>query len=604
MFRTVEEEEQGRGLEGKEEEAAFHVEGKGGKPLGEEDPSYELYDDPFALQEPVLDEQGNIILENQDLLQEAVVEQYEKSRVENYEESHDDAKAVEAAGREATEACLGEGIAKDIVTQEQALNYINGYMSEEEMGRLSKEQLKVIEAWSMLNMAYETAKDYIFMRGEYGEFTNEYLKELEGQMERLITFEDRTWERLEYYGWEFIYGVCETIETAGDYVAAGVVWLGGQIGAPLLLATMGEEEYEKHLAYWDRKAERILGDNWSRRQSEQNAKNHAASAFERKVGGMASALGAMGPISLLSTLNPVAGAALSGLNTAGKTSREALETGNGIGAALGYGLVAGTIDFTLNAVASTAFQARGKKGWGNEFVRRVAKTKGGDVALRTIAGTLVDTGADTFSLIAQHNLRKMYNPNYKGELGKEEVFKTIAVSLVMNGGMRLGSNLGGVYETNLQKGSRDAEYFPVDDEALKRFAGYLARRVIWIDRNKGNISFLFVFHNFFDHGILSIDYDDGQIAALHIALKMHQRQITLFNLREHGIALYAHIPEFLCVFYAECRLSSHVLFLNAAIKASAHTSNHRNLHNGRGIDERSFSQKISHRDAQCIGDYF
>ena len=163
---------------------------------------------------------------------------------------------------------------------------------------------------------------------------------------------------------------------------------------------------------------------------------------------MVSALGAMGPISLASAINPVAGVALSGLNTAGRTSREALEAGNATGAALGYGLVAGSIDFTLNAVAGKAFQARGQKGWGNEFVSRVAKTKGGDVALRTIAGTLVDTGADTFSLIAQHNLRKMYNPSYEGKLDEGEIFKTIAVSLVMNGGMRLGSNLGGVYESN------------------------------------------------------------------------------------------------------------------------------------------------------------
>ena len=447
MFREVEEGEKNEGWGMPKREAAYEVKGKGGKPLSEEDENYEFYDDPFVLQKPVLDNEGNIIQENQNLLQEAVTEQYEKSRVENYEQTHEQVKEVEEAGKEAADMCLGEGIKRDIVTQEQALNYINGYMSEEEMLELSEEQLKVIQAWSMLNMAYETAKDYIFMRGEYGEYTNEYLKSLEKQMDRLITFEDRTWERLEYYGWEFIYGVCETVETAADYVAAGMVWLGGQVGA-LMLATMGEEEYEKHLAYWDKQAAGILEDNWSRRQSEQNAKNHAASAFERKVGGMVSALGAMGPISLASAINPVAGAALSGLNTAGRTSREALEAGNTAGAALGYGLVAGSIDFTLNAVAGKAFQARGQKGWGNEFVSRVAKTKGGDVALRTIAGTLVDTGADTFSLIAQHNLRKMYNPSYEGKLDEGEIFKTIAVSLVMNGGMRLGSNLGGVYESN------------------------------------------------------------------------------------------------------------------------------------------------------------
>ena len=157
------------------------------------------------------------------------------------------------------------------------------------------------------------------------------------------------------------------------------------------------------------------------------------------------------PISLVSAINPVAGAAMSGLNTAGKTSRDAIESGNGIGDALAYGLVAGSVDFALNALSSTAFQARGAKGasWGEKFISRVAKTEGGDLALRTIAGTLVDTGADTLSLLMQHNIKKMYDPNYKETLSEEEVLKTIAVSLVVNGGMRLGTNMSkGVYETD------------------------------------------------------------------------------------------------------------------------------------------------------------
>ena len=79
----------------------------------------------------------------------------------------------------------------------------------------------------------------------------------------------------------------------------------------------------------------------------------------------------------------------------------------------------------------------------------MAQTRGGDLALRTIAGTLVDTGADTFSLLVQHNIKKMYDPNYKETLSEEEVLKTIAVSLVVNGGMRLGTNISkGVYETD------------------------------------------------------------------------------------------------------------------------------------------------------------
>ena len=189
----------------------------------------------------------------------------------------------------------------------------------------------------------------------------------------------------------------------------------------------------------------------SRGQRELNARNHSASAFERKVGELAGAFGGMVPISIVSAINPVAGAAMSGLNTAGKTSRDAIESGNGIGSALAYGLVAGSVDFALNALSSTAFQARGAKGasWGEKFISRVAKTRGGDLALRTIAGTLVDTGADTLSLLMQHNIKKMYDPNYKETLSEEEVLKTIAVSLVVNGGMRLGTNISkGVYETD------------------------------------------------------------------------------------------------------------------------------------------------------------
>ena len=133
----------------------------------------------------------------------------------------------------------------------------------------------------------------------------------------------------------------------------------------------------------------------SRGQRELNARNHSASAFERKVGELAGAFGGMVPISIVSAINPVAGAAMSGLNTAGKTSRDAIESGNGIGDALAYGLVAGSVDFALNALSSTAFQARGAKGagWGEKFVSKVAQTRGGDLALRTIAGTLgVDGG--------------------------------------------------------------------------------------------------------------------------------------------------------------------------------------------------------------------
>ena len=91
------------------------------------------------------------------------------------------------------------------------------------------------------------------------------------------------------------------------------------------------------------------------------------------------------PISIVSAINPVAGAALSGLNTAGKTSRDAVEAGNGIGSSLAYGLVAGSVDFALNALSGAAFQARGQE----KFISKVAHTKGGDLALRTIAGTLV-----------------------------------------------------------------------------------------------------------------------------------------------------------------------------------------------------------------------
>ena len=331
------------------------------------------------------------------------------------------------------------------------LNYVNGYMSEAEIAAFSDEQLRVIEAWAKLNMAYETAKDYIFMRGEYGEYTKEYLKELEQQMDRLITFESRAEEKLEYYSCEFLYGMFEAVETGWDYAVSGIAWLIGHNGAPMILAVYGEDAYQKHLDYWDKKAEEILTDNWSRRQRELNARNHSASAFERKVGELVGAFGGMLPISLVSAINPVAGAAMSGLNTAGKTSRDAIESGNGIGDALAYGLVAGSVDFALNALSSTAFQARGAKGasWGEKFISRVAKTEGGDLALRTIAGTLVDTGADTFSLLVQHNIKKMYDPNYKDTLSEEEVLKTIAVSLVVNGGMRLGTNISkGVYETD------------------------------------------------------------------------------------------------------------------------------------------------------------
>ena len=115
-----------------------------------------------------------------------------------------------------------------------------------------------------------------------------------------------------------------------------------------------------------------------------------------------------------------------------------MEAGNGIGSSLAYGLVAGSVDFALNALSSTAFQARGQGGWGEKFISKVAHTKGGDLALRTIAGTLVDTGADTFSLLLQHNIKKMYDPNYKETLSDEEVLKTIAVSLVVNGGCGWG----------------------------------------------------------------------------------------------------------------------------------------------------------------------
>ena len=268
-------------------------------------------------------------------------------------------------------------------------------------------------------------------------------------MDRLITFESRAEEKLEYYSCEFLYGLFEAVETGWDYAVSGIAWLGAHNGAPMILAFYGEDAYQKHLDYWDKKAEEILTDNWSRRQRNQNARNHSASAFERKVGEMVGAFGGMLPISLVSAINPVAGAAMSGLNTAGKTSRDAIESGNGIGDALAYGLVAGSVDFALNALSSTAFQARGQGGWGEKLVSRVAKTRGGDLALRTIAGTLVDTGADTLSLLMQHNIKKMYDPNYKETLSEEEVLKTIAVSLVVNGGMRLGTNMSkGVYETD------------------------------------------------------------------------------------------------------------------------------------------------------------
>ena len=43
----------------------------------------------------------------------------------------------------------------------------------------------------------------------------------------------------------------------------------------------------------------------------------------------------------------------------------------------------------------------------------------------------------------------MYDPNYKETLSDEEVLKTIAVSLVVNGGMRLGTNISkGNYEVD------------------------------------------------------------------------------------------------------------------------------------------------------------
>ncbi|MEY8382258.1 hypothetical protein AALG83_03720 [Christensenellaceae bacterium 44-20] len=450
VFNRVQEEER-REQQQQKEEPAFHVEGKGDKPLSEDDPNYELYHDPFAMQEPVVDDQGNIIREDQDLLQEALTGQYQQEREEAYEQTHDPVKAIVEDGISDVEQCLEDGIPKDLVTQDLALNYVNGYMSEVEKAALSRDQRRVIEAWSKLNMAYETAKDYIFMKGEYGEYTKEYLKELEQQMDRLITFESRAEEKLEYYSCEFLYGLFEAVETGWDYVVSGIAWLGAHNGAPMILAFYGEDAYQKHLDYWDKKAEGILTDNWSRRQREQNARNHSASAFERKVGELVGAFGGMVPISIVSAINPVAGAAMSGLNTAGKTSRDAIESGNGIGDALAYGLVAGSVDFALNALSSTAFQARGAKGasWGEKFISRVAKTEGGDLALRTIAGTLVDTGADTFSLLVQHNIKKMYDPNYKETLSEEEVLKTIAVSLVVNGGMRLGTNISkGVYETD------------------------------------------------------------------------------------------------------------------------------------------------------------
>ena len=113
----------------------------------------------------------------------------------------------------------------------------------------------------------------------------------------------------------------------------------------------------------------------SRGQRELNVKNHSASAFERKVGELVGAFGGMIPTAIVSAINPIAGTAMSGLNTAGKTSRDAIESGNGIGSALAYGLIAGSVDFALNALSGAAFQARGAKGisW-----REVCKQSGAD----------------------------------------------------------------------------------------------------------------------------------------------------------------------------------------------------------------------------------
>ena len=129
VFNRVQEEER-REQQQQKEEPAFHVEGKGDKPLSEDDPNYELYHDPFAMQEPVVDDQGNIIREDQDLLQEALTGQYQQEREEAYEQTHDPVKAIEEDGISDVEQCLADGIPKDLVTQDLALNYVNGYMSE------------------------------------------------------------------------------------------------------------------------------------------------------------------------------------------------------------------------------------------------------------------------------------------------------------------------------------------------------------------------------------------------------------------------------------------------------------------------------------------
>lgn len=281
---------------------------------------------------------GEDIMRPEDKIVLDYADRRKKEGTEWFEENRKDIAKIVQNVDKIYEAYTKGGYQKDSVTFDEAINYSQGYFSEEDLKQFTAEQIEQLEIYAMLLQTHDSALQYITSYGENDIYTYEYVRELNQMMDDIVKYNPNAGDKVAYYTSEFASGMAEFFEIGGRYAYA--------FGAEIVACFQGSNT-EKKEAIRQAGKDAISGTLWVDEWRNWAKKAFSATDTDIMIGGVLQGLGNATSSSLV---GGAWGIGLNALNTAGKGARTELANGADYDSAMLIGCLEGLLDAGMSTV--------------------------------------------------------------------------------------------------------------------------------------------------------------------------------------------------------------------------------------------------------------
>ncbi len=327
----------------------------------------------------------------------------QKEGTEWFEENRKDITKIVQNVDQIYEAYTERGYQKDSVSFDEAINYSQGYFSEEDLRQFTAEQLEQLEIYAMLLQTHDSALQYITRYGENDIYTYEYVRELNQKMDDIVKYNPNAGDKVAYYTSEFTSGMVEFFEIGGRYAYA--------LGTEIVACFQGSNT-EKKEAIRQAGKDAISGPLWVDGWRDWAKKTFSATDTDIMIGGVLQGLGNATSSSLI---GGAWGIGLNALNTAGKGARAELANGADYDSAMLIGGLQGLLDAGMSK-AMGGFGIKDINGnpqnLAGLMAEKLCSSDFGKFIGKSMINAALDEGVEALGMYVTPYLRRAtYDPN-------------------------------------------------------------------------------------------------------------------------------------------------------------------------------------------------